>query len=130
MLLSTIWAILFVISLIVHQLVFVFFALAIIRIFTHKITPYASLYVAIVSIVQVVFNGCPLTELNNFLLLKAGFSDVESNAFWGGIFGDYTNYFRLLFLGVSFVMFYYAYKTWKNVKVPVSLGRIFSAHLT
>jgi hypothetical protein len=126
MLISTVWSILFAISLTVHQLIFVFFTLSLVRILTHKYTPYASLCVAIVSIIQVIFNGCPVTDLNNYLLLKAGFNNVENNAFWGGIFGEYTSFARFLLLFVSLVMFYYSYKTWKKVAVPVSLSRIFS----
>jgi hypothetical protein len=125
MLQTTIYTILFAISLVIHQVIFAFFTFSLFRIFLYKNTPYASLCVAIVCIIQVVCNGCPVTDINNFLLLKAGFTDVDSNAFWGGIFGDYTGVFRLVFLFISIIMFYYSFKTWKKVPVQVSPSRIF-----
>ncbi|MEM1312827.1 MAG: hypothetical protein AAGF07_05190 [Patescibacteria group bacterium] len=130
MFISTLWVILYAISIVLHQLVFILFVGSLVRVFLIKYTPYASLYLAIITIIQVIFNGCPLTNLNNFLYVKAGFTDLQSNFFWGGIFGEFTSLARMLFLMMSVLMFYYSVQTWNKAEVNIRLSRIYGGKLT
>ncbi len=112
-----------------HYTIFILFTISLVRFFIYKHTSYSAIFIGTVGVLQSIFNGCPVTTLNNYLATKAGGIDLEDNSFWGGMFGEYTNLFRVITFGLSLIILYYAYKTWGKVVVKVNPSLVFRKNL-
>ena len=117
---------LYVLSVMIHHAIFAIFGFSLLRVFAAKYTPYSAMYLGCVSIIQSLYNGCPVTVINNFFADLAGV-ERSPNEFWGGIFGVYNIPFRLILLIMGVVFVYYSIKTWKKPKVVVDFRRVFGS---
>lgn len=113
-----------VLSLVVHNLIFLLILICISRLFFVKYTPYSIFYIASILLVQAIYNGCPISDINNFFSYRIGI-EIDQNQFFGGIFGQYSLYIRILTLLSSTLLFYVSYKTWDKPKTKVDFSRIF-----
>lgn len=113
-----------VLSLVVHNVIFLLVLICIARLFLVKYTPYSIFYIASVLFVQAIYNGCPISDINNFFSYRIGI-EIDQNQFFGGIFGQYSLYIRILTLLSSILLFYISYKSWDKPKTKVDFSRIF-----
>jgi len=114
---------------IVHNILLLLSFFSIVRIVTTKVSPYSSIYLGIVLLIQSVYNGCPLSDLQNLVALQINKESIP-NQFNGGVFGDFTSIARLFFFCFSLIFLYYSYRTWNKVNVKVNPLRIFGKHFS
>jgi hypothetical protein len=81
-----------------HFLIFVIFLWCTYRVVRYKITPYSALYIALYQGVHVIYNGCPVSEVQNWITNNGGpFAPID-NTFWRGVFVGYEIPARLVFV--------------------------------
>ena len=122
MLAQELLTVLYAIFNVVHYGVFALFFLCSVRIFSTKYAPYSAFYVASVALIQVIYDGCPLTDLVNFLAKQIGL-DVIANQFIF-IFFDWYWFSKILILGFSFLLYYQSYETWYKPRTVLDFTRV------
>ncbi len=103
-----------------HFLILVTFVICLIRVIRFPFSPYSALYASIYNGVHVLYGGCPVTELQNYLSLQTETITPIDNIFWRGIFGtdpEILNILRVVFGLFSLALVYLAYKQF--MKIPV-----------
>lgn len=108
----------------IHLFITFLFFISFARVIFAKYTPYSGFYVASIFCVQAIYNGCPFTEMQNWLGLRAG-NLADPNEFMFGAFGDFTTIPRIIFFMLSVVIFRYSYNVWTKPTVVVNFNRCF-----
>jgi hypothetical protein len=100
-----------------HTFLFGFFIFCLIRIFFVKNTPFTQLFVASFFGSHTIYNGCPITSTQNFLLDKIGW-EFASNTFLRANLGTWELPTRILALVFCGILYFKVYKFFiKNVPV-------------
>jgi hypothetical protein len=73
------------------------------------------IYFSIINIAHAFYNGCPIIVTQNFLNPAAG-NDQFLNIYWQGLFGDWTQIMRVVFLIGSILTLYLAFYQLKKLK--------------
>lgn len=102
-----------------HFAIMIIMFVGIYRIIFKPLAPYSALYVGIYHLVHSLYNGCPLSELQNYVSLQAGIEPID-NIFWRGLFGqdpNVLNAMRVLVGLICLTLIYYSYKVFMLIPV-------------
>ncbi len=88
----------------IHFLIFLAFFYCCYRIIRYTITPYSNLYVASYVGTHTIYNGCPITQTQNYLLNMGGGKSAD-NLFWVGFFQGKTDFARMIFALLCLILF-------------------------
>lgn len=110
--------ILFWITEIYHASLFFLMILGVVKMIAKKYAPYSIIYVGLYNFVHALYNGCPISQLQNFFLSSSNQTLVK-NIFWFGYLGDLTNVFRVLFLFIGPLLFFTSYRQYIKLAIPL-----------
>lgn len=99
-----------------HFSLFVTFFYSCYRIIRYEYTPCSSTYVGLYVGTHVLYNACPISATQNYLLDKAGLQ-TGINTFWNGLFAEKSELVRLLFGFFCTLLFFTAYLQLKKIKL-------------
>jgi len=105
------------------SITWLFFVAFMLLLFTRH-APYSGFYVAALFFVQSIYNGCPFSDIENWLAVRVGYAAV-SNQFLFGVFEQYTLIARVICLILSLIILRYSYQAWLRPQVVVDFGRCF-----
>jgi hypothetical protein len=95
-----------------HFAILVLFIISIVRVIRFPFTPYSAIYASLYNLVHVIYGGCPISELQNYLALQTETITPIDNIFWRGVFGtdpQVLNILRVVFGIISLTFLYLAY---------------------
>lgn len=101
-----------------HFTMFASFFYCCYRILRYSFTAYSNLYVGFYIGIHSLYNGCPITLTQNFLLQNSG-KNTSDSSFWNGLFTEKTELVRWIFLILCIFLIYWAFlqlQKWKIKK--------------
>ena len=107
-----------------HTLFTVLFLISIVLILIRKYSPYSQLYLVGFVTLQVVWNGCTITDTLNYFNSLGRF-EFEPNGFIWDIGGDYSQWYRLAFLVFMPILYYNSFMTWSKASAHLDFGNYF-----
>jgi uncharacterized membrane protein YccF (DUF307 family) len=99
--------------------------ISLVRVIRFPFTPYSAIYAGLYNGIHVVYGGCPVSELQNYLSLQTTSLTPVDNIFWRGIFGtdlEVLNILRVFFGAFSIILIYLGYK--QISKIPVDKWQV------
>jgi hypothetical protein len=104
------------ISEVFHSLFLVVFIYTLYQILSKKYTPYSNIYAGIYFGTHAVYNGCPISTLQNLLSQRAGLETID-NLFLRAELGVWNLPLRILSLILVVGLFYNSYMTFKKLEI-------------
>ena len=102
-----------------HTTSLIFFVYSFYRIFRYSNTPYSFFYVGIHQFIHAIYKGCPITQLQNYLVMGTNNITPVPNTYWRGLFGEFSEPMRMAFLAMSMLFLYRAYTEYMKFDIPV-----------
>jgi hypothetical protein len=107
-----------------HMLFTVLFFISFGLILFKKYSPYSQLYLVGFMTLQIIWNGCTITDIIN-ILNAVGRYEFTPNGFIWNVGGEQSQLYRLAFLVMSPLLFYNAFYTWEKVQTHLDFGNYF-----
>jgi hypothetical protein len=103
---------------VIHFAMLTAFVYALYRIIRYKYTPYSFAWAGCYQLAHVLYNGCPITEVQNYLAFRANINGV-SNEFWQGAFGsgEEVLIFRIFFGLICIMLLYTGFVQYKKLEI-------------